>query len=207
MVDEARCIHRLTPAFIPDSLSGAGATAGLWGSCWPAQLLLGQKKITRSPRENSAERQGSVPQASPGPLHRQHKRFCRDAFQPQGLCVLLACLCLFFLVNLTEFRWGALQIEQAREVLTKLERKVNLFLSLAKEPFSKTPPNTDKIAFIPLFPFWAIMTSVFSILLFPLTPDLYFFFIAFLSKLYSSFKRSGDCNPNTAAIGRLCGLH
>lgn len=141
-------------------------------------------------------------------LHRQHKRFCRDAFQPQGLCVLLACLCLFFLVNLTEFRWGALQIEQAREVLTKLERKVNLFLSLAKEPFSKTPPNTDKIAFIPLFPFWAIMTSsVFSILLCPLTPDLYFFFIAFLSKLYSSFKRSGDCNPNTAAIGRLCGLH
>lgn len=93
--------------------------------------------------------------------------------------MLLACLCLFFLVNLTEFRWGALQIEQAREVLTKLERKVNLFLSLAKEPFSKTPPNTDKIAFIPLFPFWAIMTSVFSILLFLLTPDLYFFLLHF----------------------------
>lgn len=64
--------------------------------------------------------------------------------------MLLAYLCLFFLVNLTESRWGTLQIEQARDVLTKLERKVKLFLSLAKEPFSKTPPNTDKMAFIPL---------------------------------------------------------
>lgn len=83
MVDEARCSHRLTPAFIPDPLSGAGATVGLWGSCWPAQELLGRKKRARSPRENSTERQGSVPQASPRPLRRQPKRFCRDIPAPE----------------------------------------------------------------------------------------------------------------------------
>lgn len=100
-------------------------------------------------------------------------------------------------------------MEQARDVLTKLERKVNLFLSLAKEPFSKTPPDRDKIAFIPLFSFLGnndIITFQYPSL--P-TSNLFFlcFFIALLLKLYSSFKRSGDHNPNTAAIGRLCGLH
>lgn len=104
-----------------------------------------------SSRENSTERQRFLPQASSGTSQGPRKRFCHDTFQPQGLCVLLAYLCLFFLVNLTEFRWGTLQIvEQARDVLTKLETKVKLFLSLAKEPFSKTPPNMDKMAFIPL---------------------------------------------------------
>lgn len=129
------------------------------GPRWAVGLLLACPVAARteennqgpsSSRENSTERQGFLPQASSGTSQGPRKRFCHDTFQPQGLCMLLAYLCLFFLVNLTEFRWGTLQIEQARDVLTKLERTVKLFLSLAKEPFSKTPPNTDKMAFIPL---------------------------------------------------------
>lgn len=159
------------------------------GPRWAVGLLLACPVAARteennqepsSSRENSTERQGFLPQASSGTSQGLRKRFCHDTFQPQGLCMLLACLCLFFLVNLTEFRWGTLQTEQARDVLTKLERKVKLFLSLAKEPFSKTPPNTDKMASF-LSPFWATMTS--SVMHFhlssPLYPDLHclcFFF-------------------------------
>lgn len=108
--------------------------------------------MTRSPQvaERIQQRGQDSFRSSHLGLHKARVSDFAMTFQPQGLCMLLAYLCLFFLVNLTESRWGTLQIEQARDVLTKLERKVKLFLSLAKEPFSKTPPNTDKMAFIPL---------------------------------------------------------
>lgn len=67
---------------------------------------------------------------------------------------------VFPLMCFTDFRWGGLKIKQARDVLTKLERKVKLSLSLAKDTFacrqmSSPVPlgNTgfsDAIPFIPL---------------------------------------------------------
>lgn len=64
----------------------------------------------------------------------------------QGLCTLLS-LCLLFLTCLT-FRWGSLQGEQARDVLTKLDRKVDLFLSLAKEPSQRHLQRWDNTVFL-----------------------------------------------------------
>lgn len=77
---------------------------------------------------------------------------------------------------LYRFSVGSLKIKQARDVLTKLERKVKLSLSLAKDTFtggqmSSPVPlgNTgfsDAIPFIPL----------------PILPPLFFTLTAFISK-------------------------
>ena len=87
-------------------------------------------------------------------------------------------LCLFLLVCLADFRWGSLRVEQARAVLTKLERKVKVFLSLAKEPFSKTPQIWTEWRSSPSSPgnndF--VRDAIPFVFLFPLYPDLDFFF-------------------------------
>lgn len=105
-----------------------------------------RKKITRCPRVAEGIQQGgedSFRRPGLGSHDASLSHFARKHSSPGS--TLHAVL---FLMCLTDFRRGSLKIEQARAVLTKLERKVQLFLSLAKEPFSKTPPHGDKMAFL-----------------------------------------------------------
>lgn len=121
---------------------GCGALAGLFSSCWDRKQTEEESEVPPSSREGAAERPGLLPQVA-------GLTGCRSmpaqAILPRNMparamhASLPFLLCLFLLVCLTDFRWGSLRVEQARAVLTKLERKVKVFLSLAKEPFSKTP--------------------------------------------------------------------
>lgn len=146
MVGETRCVRELAPAFVPGPrVLGPGWGAGPLLACpGAARTDHRKKKITRCPRGAEGIQQGGKDSLRrPGlELHDASlSHFARKHSSPGSTshAVLL-------LTGLADFRWGSLKTEQARAVLTKLERKVELFLSLAKEPFSKTPPDGDKMA-------------------------------------------------------------
>lgn len=100
---------------------GDGAPAGLPRSCWTDH----RKKITRCPRVAEGIQQGgedSFRRPGLGSHDASLSHFARKHSSPGS--TLHAVL---FLMCLTDFRRGSLKIEQARAVLTKLGRKVQLF--------------------------------------------------------------------------------
>lgn len=155
MAGEPGCVHG--PRGFHPRFSGAegGVGVGPW-LAWPvaAGIDLPEEESQQVPSVAGLDRGGEGP-CSQG-LSWGSLPPAGATLLPQDLCTLLS-LCLLFLTCLT-FRWGSLQGEQAGDVLTKLERKVELFLSLAKEPFSETPPEMGQHG-VPRFPCWAIMTS------------------------------------------------
>lgn len=146
-----------------------------------------------SSREDSTERPGFFHRPGPGLLSASTSRSATKHSSPKDRACFSPSLCLLFLVCLTDFRWGSLRIEQARAVLTKLERKVKVFLSLAKEPFSKTPQLwTEWRSFLSSPGNNDFVTDAIpSVFLFPLYPHLYFFFLLHLFQNGLSCKRSG----------------
>lgn len=149
---EMRCVLT-SPGSHPDSLSGAGgreARGALAASQWPP----GQK----------TEESNQVPRVAEKIQQRGKLSFRRSSLElhsgslrdflpgkhagPGDSACFPPTLRLFFLVHYTERRGGTFQMEQARDVLTRWESKVKLFLSSAKEPFSKTPPNTNTRALL-----------------------------------------------------------
>lgn len=134
-------------------------------------------------RESSVR--GNVSFHSPARDHTTPSQPLDHSSLPQGLPGFSPHSCFPSYV-LYRFSVGGLKIKQARDVLTKLERKVKLSLSLAKDTFtggqmSSPVPlgNTgfsDAIPFIPL----------------PILPPFFFFFISLhLFQNHSSLKRSG----------------
>lgn len=116
---------------------------------------------------------------------------CHDTFQSQDAQASFP-VCVFSFWRLTDFRRGSLKIEQARDVLTKLEKAVKLFLTVAKEPSHRLlqvlrtwcssyslPGNNDTIG-----------DEIPFVFLFPFCPDFFkiTFLIVFVLKLHSSWR-------------------
>lgn len=105
-----------------------GALAGLPSYCWDRK----PKKITRCPQvAERLQQRGKDSFRTPrlGPHNASVSTFATEHSSPGDFACSSPCLCLFFLVCRPDFRWGTLKSEQARDVCTKSERQVQLFLS------------------------------------------------------------------------------
>lgn len=116
---------------------GCGALHGRLSSC--GDRAEEKNEVPSSSREASAPSAGRRP--CPVLLNTSPSDSATKYSSPGDPTCFLPLLCVFFLVCLRDFRWGSLRIEQARAVLTKLERKVKVFLSLAKDPLLKDTPR------------------------------------------------------------------
>lgn len=155
MAEETRCINRLTPAFTPDCLVLRPRWAlGLLPACPVAARIENRGKEPGALTEQRGK--DFFPRPSRG-LHDASVSDFPVTFGPRDFACVFPCVLGSWCI--LEFRWGTLKIEQVRAVPTKWEGKLKRFLSLAKDPFSKTPPNADKHG-VHSSPFWAIMTSL-----------------------------------------------
>lgn len=116
---------------------GCGALHGLLSSC--GDRTEEKNEVPSSSREAGAPSMGRRPCVA---LLNTSPSDCAMKYSsPRDPSCFSPLLCVFFLVCLRDFRWGRLRVEQARAVLTKLERKVKVFLSLAKDPLLKDTPR------------------------------------------------------------------
>lgn len=129
--------HSTGPPANPGQCQGqrARGTVAVAGrpACHTAARTRKQEDIARPPRLAGRPPQSSQPgHARCWPSDR------RSSSQPRGRRGLLP-VCVLSLVCCADCQRGSLRTEQARDVPTKLERKVKPSLSVAKEPLLREP--------------------------------------------------------------------